>query len=73
MSWTEKDIDTEVECEIEGVKYMDMIVKVYLPNGQIIIGHQLVCGHLYARFSMLPDMFEKSEMTLNFITDMESE
>ena len=40
--WTEKDIGEEVEIVIENVRLMDIIIEMWLPDGQRIIGPQLI-------------------------------
>jgi hypothetical protein len=64
--YTEDDIGKRVTIVHEGVKYQDTIVSVTLPDNQEIIGPMLTCGHLYARFLMLPDMMLASERTKEF-------
>lgn len=61
--WTEEDIGEEVEITIEGIRYYDTIIEMWLPDGQRIIGPQLKCGHIFARFTMLPAMLAASENT----------
>ena len=67
--YTEEDIDEVVETVIEGVKYIDTIVGVFLPDGQYIIGPRLKCAHLFARFSMIPSMEQCSEEVQKMIGD----
>ena len=69
--WTEEHIGNEVEVEIEGIRYIDTIIEMYLPDGQRIIGPKLKCGHIFARFSMLPAMFAASEATQDMLKQME--
>ena len=69
--YTERDIDTEVFIVHEGVGYYDTIVRVTLPDGQTIIGPRLTCGHLFARFTMLPQMMAHSDATDAAIDDDE--
>ncbi len=64
--YTEDDIGKRVSIIHEGVKYQDTILKITLPDGQEIIGPMLTCGHLFARFTMLPDMMISSERTKEF-------
>ena len=71
--WTEENLGDEVEVSIEGVKYLDTIIEVYLPDGQRIIGPKLKCGHIFARFSMLPAMFAASEATQEMLRQMEGD
>ena len=59
-AYTEEDIGNEVYIVHEGIGYYDVIVRVNLPDGQTIIGPRLTCGHLFARFTMLPDMMNFS-------------
>jgi len=61
--WTKEDIGKEVEVLIEGVHYHDIIVEVWLPDGQKIIGPRLKCGHIFARYTMVPAMMQASEET----------
>lgn len=58
--YTEEDIGTEVLSVIEGIQHYDEVIEVWLPNGQRIIGPSLKCGHLFARFTMIPAMLEAS-------------
>ena len=58
--YTEEDIGTEVLSVIEGIQHYDEVIEVWLPNGQKIIGPSLKCGHLFARFTMIPAMLEAS-------------
>ena len=59
--YTEEDIGTEVLSVIEGIQHYDEVIAVWLPNGQRIIGPSLKCGHLFARFTMIPAMLQASE------------
>lgn len=59
--YTEEDIGTEVLSVIEGISHYDEVIEVWLPNGQRIIGPSLKCGHLFARFTMIPAMLEANE------------
>ncbi len=61
--YTEADIGEEVEITHEGIRYYDTIIEMWLPDGQRIIGPQLKCGHIFARFTMLPAMLTASENT----------
>jgi len=61
--YTERDIGNEVFIIHEGVAYYDTVVCVTLPDGQTIIGPRLTCGHLFARFTMLPQMMAHSDAT----------
>ena len=61
--WTDEDIGEEVEITIEGIRYFDTVIEMWLPDGQRIIGPQLKCGHIFARFTMLPAMLAASENT----------
>ena len=58
--YTESDVGSEVFIVHEGVGYYDVIVRVNLPDGQVIIGPRLTCGHLFARFTMLQPMLDFS-------------
>ena len=69
--YTEDDIGSEVFIVHEGVGYYDVIVRVNLPDGQTIIGPQLTCGHLFARFTMLQPMFDFSHQVDEAINDGE--
>lgn len=68
-NWTEEDVGEEVEIEIEGVRVWDTIVEMYLPNGSQIIGPSITCGHIFARFTMIPAMLEASEATKKHLED----
>ena len=61
--WADEDIGEEVEVLIEGIRYFDTIIEMWLPDGQRIIGPKLKCGHIFARFTMLPAMLDASEHT----------
>ncbi len=61
--WVESDIGEEVEVFIEGIRYFDTVIEMWLPDGQRIIGPQLKCGHIFARFTMLPAMLSASHET----------
>ena len=65
--WTEEDIGTEVTVVTEGIRHTDIIVEAYLPDGQKIIGPRLKCGHIFARFSMIPAMEQASQATKDMI------
>ena len=52
-----------VELDVDGVRVPDTIIEMWLPNGHRIIGPSLTCGHIFARFTMLPSMLEASEQT----------
>tara|TARA_R110000765_G_scaffold407047_1_gene504206 strand:- start:41 stop:271 length:231 start_codon:yes stop_codon:yes gene_type:complete len=70
--WVESDIGEEVEVFIEGIRYFDTVIEMWLPDGQRIIGPQLKCGHIFARFTMLPAMLSAShetKKTLDMIGD----
>ena len=71
--YTEDDIGEEVEVLIEGIAYMDTIIEMWLPDGQRIIGPQLKCGHIFARFTMLPAMLQASEDTKKMLDMMEDD
>ncbi len=71
--YTEDDIGKEVEVLIEGIAYMDTIIEMWLPDGQRIIGPQLKCGHIFARFTMLPSMLQASEDTKKMLDMMEDD
>jgi hypothetical protein len=71
--WTDEDIGEEVEITIEGIRYYDTIIGMWLPDGQRIIGPQLQCGHIFARFTMLPAMLEASESTKEMLDMIGSE
>jgi len=69
--WTDDDIGTEVEVFIEGIRYFDTIIEMWLPDGQRIVGPQLKCGHIFARYTMLPSMLNASEETKKALDMME--
>ena len=69
--WTDDDIGTEVEVDIEGIRYFDTIIEMWLPDGQRIVGPQLKCGHIFARFTMLHSMLSASEETKKALDMME--
>ena len=69
--YTERDIDTEVFIIHEGVGYYDKVVRVTLPDGQTIIGPELTCAHLFARFTMKPQMMAHSDAVDAAIDDGE--
>ena len=71
--WTDEDIGEEVEVVIEGIRYFDTIIEMWLPDGQRIIGPRLKCGHIFARFTMLPSMLQASEETKKTLDMMEDE
>jgi hypothetical protein len=71
--WLEEDIGKEVEIIIEGVRLIDEIIEAWLPDGQRIIGPKLKCGHIFARYSMLPAMFAASEATQDMLRQMEDD
>lgn len=70
-NWVEDNIGEEVEIEIEGVRVVDTIIELWLPNGHRIIGPSLTCGHIFARFSMLPSMIQASEQTRRHLEGQE--
>ena len=69
--WTDDDIGTEVEVFIKGIRYFDTIIEMWLPDGQRIVGPQLKCGHIFARYTMLPSMLNASEETKKALDMME--
>ena len=69
MTYTEVDVGKEVQVKIEGVLVWDEVVEMYLPNGTSIIGPSLTCGHIFARFTMLPSMMQASEATKKHLED----
>jgi len=69
LNYTEEDIGESVEIEIEGVKVWDYVIDMMLPNGTTIIGPSLTCGHIFARFTMLPAMIESSDATKKHMED----
>ncbi len=71
--WKKEDVGKETPVFIEGVKVIDMIVEVMLPDGQVIIGPQLACAHIFARYSMVPAMEMVSEATQKTIESMEGD
>lgn len=68
-NWIEENIGEEVEIEIEGVRVWDTIIEMWLPNGSRIIGPSITCGHIFARFTMIPAMLEASEATKKHLED----
>jgi hypothetical protein len=60
--YTDDDIGREVKVIVENICYTDVVVEVYLPDGQRVIGPRLKCAHLFARFSMIPAMEAHSEV-----------
>jgi len=71
MNYTEEDIGEEIEIEIESVKVWDQVIELMLPNGTTIIGPSLTCGHIFARFTMLPAMIAASDATRKQMEDFE--
>ena len=69
MTWTEEDIGESIELDVDGVIVPDTVIEMYLPNGHRIIGPSLTCGHIFARFTMLPSMIEASEATKRHLED----
>mgnify|MGYP003111100432 FL=1 len=69
MTFSDVDIGKEVQVKIEGVLVWDEVIKMYLPNGTTIIGPSLTCGHIFARFTMLPSMMQASEATKKHLED----
>jgi len=69
MTFTEEDIGSEVQIEIESVLVWDEVIEMYLPNGTSIIGPSLTCGHIFARFTQIPTMIEASEATKKHLED----
>jgi len=61
VAYTDDDIGTEVSTVIEGIQYFDTVIECWLPDGQRIVGPRLKCAHLFARFSMIPQMEMVSE------------
>lgn len=70
--YVESDIGEEIEMNIDGVTFFDEIVEVCLPDGKTIIGPKFVCGHIFARFTMLDDMMAASEIVKNVMAGIES-
>jgi len=69
MTFTEVDIGKEIQVKIEGVLVWDEVVEMWLPNGSRIIGPSITCGHIFARFTMIPAMLEASEATKKHLED----
>jgi hypothetical protein len=69
MTFTEVDIGKEVQTKIEGVLVWDEVIEMYLPNGNKIIGPSITCGHIYARFVMIPDMIRISDSVKKHLED----
>ncbi len=69
MTYKKEHIGSEVITEIEGVQVWDEIIELMLPNGNTIIGPSLTCGHIFARFLMLPAMVEASDTTRKHMED----
>ena len=63
LTWEEEHIGQAVELDVDGVKVPDSIIEMWLPNGHRIIGPSLTCGHIFARFTMLPALLEVREAT----------
>jgi len=61
--WKEEDIGDEVLIEIGGISLFDDIIEIMLPNGRIVIGPSLQLAHIFARWTMVPQMIEVSEAT----------
>ena len=70
LCYTDADIGEEVETIIEGIRYTDIIIEMWLPDGQRIIGPRLKCGHIFARYTMLPAMEAASEATKKMFEDV---
>ena len=70
--YTEEDIGTEVRSVIEGIEHYDEVIEVWLPNGYRIIGPSLKCGHIFARFTMIPTMLEASEKIQEFYAHLDA-
>ena len=71
MTYTEKDIGTEVQITIEDVLVWDEVIEMFLPNGNKIIGPSITCGHIYARFVMIPDMIRISDSVKKHLEELE--
>ena len=69
MTFTEVDIGKEVQTKIEGVLVWDEVIEMYLPNGNKIVGPSITCGHIYARFVMIPDMIRISDSVKKHLED----
>tara|TARA_R100000541_G_scaffold32129_1_gene40891 strand:- start:9730 stop:9945 length:216 start_codon:yes stop_codon:yes gene_type:complete len=71
MTYTEKDIGSEVQITIEDVLVWDEVIEMFLPNGNKIIGPSITCGHIYARFVMIPDMIRISDSVKKHLEELE--
>ena len=60
MTYTKEDIGKPVDVVIEGVVVQDVVIEMFLPNHTTIIGPSITCGHIFARFVMMPDMIRVS-------------
>ena len=60
--YTDDMIGEEVEINIDGVRFMDIVVETWLPNMQRLVGPQMICAHIFARYSMIPDKMRTSEL-----------
>lgn len=62
IPWHEM-LGEEVTVIIQDVPVRDIVVKRFLPDGQAICGPRLTLGHIFARWTMLPQMDEVSDAT----------
>ena len=71
--YTEEQIGDEVEIIIEGVKVFDEVIQITLPTGGKLIGPSLSVAHIFARYTMLPQMFAASEATEEMLRQMDDD
>ena len=71
--WTDEDIGNEIQHQIDGVSFLDIVIEMYLPDGRRLVGPSITCAHIFARFTMLPDMVELSNITRRRIEQMEGD
>lgn len=67
--YTEDLLGMIVTVNDDGVVYQDEIIEVYLPSGDKIIGPSITCAKIYARWFMVADMLQKSEMIKKMIDE----
>ena len=65
--YTEDLLGTIITVNDNGVVYQDEVIEVYLPTGDKIIGPSITCAKIYARWFMVADMLQKSEMIRKMI------
>lgn len=62
VPWSEL-VGEEIFHKIDNVEVRDVVVKRYLPDGQVIYGPKLTLAHIFARWTMIPAMDEVSDAT----------